>query len=120
MDVHAEQADERTLYQPLRHIASDDHRHHRPEDLRLQRQAIGNEAHAPGVPPEGRVDEVDAMIEHIAPPGGGDSAPGELAVDGLEHHEERSEEHTSELQSLMRISYAVLCLKIKKIMRLMT
>src|SRR3546814_7368924 len=28
---------------------------------------------------------------------------------------ERSEEHTSELQSLMRISYAVLCLKKKKI-----
>src|SRR3546814_8567809 len=27
----------------------------------------------------------------------------------------RSEEHTSELQSLMRISYAVLCLKTKKI-----
>src|SRR3546814_9697746 len=27
---------------------------------------------------------------------------------------ERSEEHTSELQSLMRISYAVLCLKKKK------
>src|SRR3546814_2655336 len=29
-------------------------------------------------------------------------------------HPERSEEHTSELQSLMRISYAVLCLKKKK------
>src|SRR3546814_2982550 len=28
---------------------------------------------------------------------------------------ERSEEHTSELQSLMRISYAVCCLKKKKI-----
>src|SRR3546814_9992363 len=28
--------------------------------------------------------------------------------------EQRSEEHTSELQSLMRISYAVLCLKKKK------
>src|SRR3546814_10866203 len=27
---------------------------------------------------------------------------------------ERSEEHTSELQSLMRISYAVICLKKKK------
>src|SRR3546814_2658589 len=27
----------------------------------------------------------------------------------------RSEEHTSELQSLMRLSYAVLCLKTKKI-----
>src|SRR3546814_7802499 len=29
----------------------------------------------------------------------------------------RSEEHTSELQSLMRISYAVLCLKKKKIIQ---
>src|SRR3546814_8341670 len=30
------------------------------------------------------------------------------------HMPGRSEEHTSELQSLMRISYAVLCLKTKK------
>src|SRR3546814_1451907 len=30
-------------------------------------------------------------------------------------HNMRSEEHTSELQSLMRISYAVFCLKKKKI-----
>src|SRR3546814_8661677 len=29
-------------------------------------------------------------------------------------HSDRSEEHTSELQSLMRISYAVFCLKKKK------
>src|SRR3546814_9822388 len=29
-------------------------------------------------------------------------------------HSKRSEEHTSELQSLMRISYAVFCLKKKK------
>src|SRR3546814_3172666 len=29
-------------------------------------------------------------------------------------HVDRSEEHTSELQSLMRISYAVFCLKTKK------
>src|SRR3546814_8730100 len=29
----------------------------------------------------------------------------------------RSEEHTPEIQSLMRISYAVFCLKIKKIKR---
>src|SRR3546814_1987426 len=29
----------------------------------------------------------------------------------------RSEEHTSELQSLMRISYAVFCLKKKKLLR---
>src|SRR3546814_4097272 len=32
----------------------------------------------------------------------------------------RSEEHTSELQSLMRISYAVFCLKKKKIKNLIT
>src|SRR3546814_6138406 len=31
-----------------------------------------------------------------------------------ETHNRRSEEHTSELQSLMRISYAVFCLKKKK------
>src|SRR3546814_10402540 len=30
-------------------------------------------------------------------------------------HDDRSEEHTSELQSLMRISYAVFCLKKKTI-----
>src|SRR3546814_3309913 len=30
------------------------------------------------------------------------------------HHGNRSEEHTSELQSLMRISYAVFCLKTTK------
>src|SRR3546814_16682308 len=34
-----------------------------------------------------------------------------LLLDGFEG---RSEEHTSELQSLMRISYAVFCLKKKK------
>src|SRR3546814_7888372 len=34
--------------------------------------------------------------------------------DRLAVHVSRSEEHTSELQSLMRISYAVFCLKKKK------
>src|SRR3546814_9178671 len=36
------------------------------------------------------------------------------SVNGLAHLEARSEEHTSELQSLMRISYAVFCLKKQK------
>src|SRR3546814_7775977 len=36
---------------------------------------------------------------------------------GLEHRVLRSEEHTSELQSLMRISYAVFCLKKKNMYR---
>src|SRR3546814_2343760 len=35
------------------------------------------------------------------------------ALDRLDWLETRSEEHTSELQSLMRISYAVFCLKKK-------
>src|SRR3546814_2558558 len=34
--------------------------------------------------------------------------------EGEQHGGNRSEEHTSELQSLMRISYAVFCLKKKK------
>src|SRR3546814_5896692 len=34
---------------------------------------------------------------------------------GAHRRDPRSEEHTSELQSLMRISYAVFCLKKKKI-----
>src|SRR3546814_2436549 len=39
-------------------------------------------------------------------------APG--LVPGIADMAHRSEEHTSELQSLMRISYAVFCLKKKK------
>src|SRR3546814_4753158 len=42
--------------------------------------------------------------------GRGGLAMSEILIDD----EERSEEHTSELQSLMRISYAVFCLKKKK------
>src|SRR3546814_8634657 len=39
---------------------------------------------------------------------------GATAALRYEHPRRRSEEHTSELQSLMRISYAVFCLKKKK------
>src|SRR3546814_2818220 len=55
---------------------------------------------------------------------GGDRARLRRAVDGALHgrdlsgREDRSEEHTSELQSLMRISYAVFCLKKKRRNRL--
>src|SRR3546814_10028413 len=38
----------------------------------------------------------------------------DLGVPQTRTIEDRSEEHTSELQSLMRISYAVFCLKKKK------
>src|SRR3546814_7092328 len=39
---------------------------------------------------------------------------GVVVVDPRDTSKQRSEEHTSELQSLMRISYAVFCLKKKK------
>src|SRR3546814_10783643 len=40
--------------------------------------------------------------------------PGSRAAQPVARQPGRSEEHTSELQSLMRISYAVFCLKKKK------
>src|SRR3546814_8973070 len=55
-----------------------------------------------------------ASLAVTRPPGGrcDDRDRGELDR-LLWHHLGRSEEHTSELQSLMRISYAVFCLKKK-------
>src|SRR3546814_3841878 len=40
-------------------------------------------------------------------------ADGKKFLDSNEHRYDRSEEHTSEFQSLIRISYAVFCLKKK-------
>src|SRR3546814_14864259 len=45
---------------------------------------------------------------------GARSRPAADVRDGPRRHGPRSEEHTSELQSLMRISYAVFCLKKKR------
>src|SRR3546814_1362779 len=57
----------------------------------------------------GRVDrEIANLVTAIA--GGLNNPSVKARLDALE----RSEEHTSELQSLMRISYAVFCLKKKK------
>src|SRR3546814_4615129 len=56
---------------------------------------------------------VQAIVESVVK-GFGEEAPKGLAsllIGGRELGEQRSEEHTSELQSLMRISYAVFCLK---------
>src|SRR3546814_1733219 len=46
---------------------------------------------------------------------GGDAILLAACAHHCEHGYVRSEEHTSELQSLMRISYAVFCLKKKKL-----
>src|SRR3546814_2116664 len=50
-------------------------------------------------------------VAKLSPPGGTSAA----GASQKWRHASRSEEHTSELQSLMRLSYAVFCLKKKKI-----
>src|SRR3546814_5453500 len=54
---------------------------------------------------EGEAIESDGMVTIERTGGGGDGA---IAWPG------RSEEHTSDIQSLMRLSYAVFCLKTKQ------
>src|SRR3546814_5317494 len=74
-------------------------RHHRPLSGRLRRGVLRQAARA-----RRHADEEDlaGRLPHLRRL---------LRAPGLEG---RSEEHTSELQSLMRISYAVFCLKKKK------
>src|SRR3546814_2827903 len=57
-----------------------------------------------------------AAVGHRRGPGAARDRQGrERGAEGLErNYRQRSEEHTAELQSLMRISYAVFCLKKKK------
>src|SRR3546814_7350325 len=57
-------------------------------------------------------DGIEIKLEIAADAHGAFQAAAEHPFEGML---ERSEEHTSELQSLMRISYAVFCLKKKKI-----
>src|SRR3546814_6298878 len=85
---------------------------------------IGQELAAKAAP--ARDDARSPPLDRIHPPaihrqtdavdvGGGRRAQeGDHAAGFLRRREARSEEHTSELQSLMRISYAVFCLKKNK------
>src|SRR3546814_1573980 len=79
---------------------------------------------APSKPGEGARLEEDVLVEDAAPdrlhrhqqdvPGDSEEqCRGQPADQPGGEAGERSEEHTSELQSLMRISYAVFCLKKK-------
>src|SRR3546814_6229908 len=70
---------------------------------RVVTERAGHEQHRPGRP------QLDRLVgqRHTA------HAAGHHHV-GQHQIDRRSEEHTSELQSLMRISYAVFCLKKKK------
>src|SRR3546814_7025338 len=72
-----------------------------------------------------RIFQSDAIVRAVAYRDGGQPLIASNAVIGMHEQiagrqrrqflqESRSEEHTSELQSLMRISYAVFCLNKKK------
>src|SRR3546814_5499386 len=61
---------------------------------------------APGHASGEAMNEMQKIVESDLPRGFGYDWTGQS-------YQERSEEHTSELQSLMRISYAVFCLKKK-------
>src|SRR3546814_4449704 len=87
-----------TLFRSIRRVLAVRHLHVR--DLLARRAVLVHVAHERGRERLGRrVHPVDALVE------GRPREHGRLP---------RSEEHTSELQSLMRISYAVFCLKQKK------
>src|SRR3546814_1105110 len=105
----------------LRHLARHQRLAQRRRAVAVERQqqaAAGSAIEA--------MDEEDLPAELLAQPVRGEVAlpARQLAVvdhqasglvnDGKELVAIRSEEHTSELQSLMRISYAVFCLKKKK------
>src|SRR3546814_4367711 len=73
--------------------------------------SVGNDD-APAEParPASRLDALEHKIQSEQV----DPETGEVTEEGRTEEDARSEEHTSELQSLMRISYAVFCLKKKK------
>src|SRR3546814_6380785 len=82
-------------------------------DLEIHRELLGW-ARAYKADPTG----LRSLAVVFREPGGLDEPAFEQAlwarIQSLADKDARSEEHTSELQSLMRISYAVFCLKKKK------
>src|SRR3546814_5482649 len=91
-------------------------------------ERLGGHVHCleDATPRRGDHAEEPVVEEARQPPGGVDEVEGVAGRRRVDHHEVevgllvqlRSEEHTSELQSLMSISYAVFCLK-KKIVNQM-
>src|SRR3546814_7473538 len=86
----------------------------RETDRRREKQRAYNEVH--GITPTTIKRNIGDIIAHVASKDQvtialGDDKPDHMVGHNLRAY--RSEEHTSELQSLMRISYAVFCLKKK-------
>src|SRR3546814_4122328 len=94
-----------TLFRSARFL----HRAHQLRQMRLDLvvAVAGDERHAAGHMT--RVQRVEQAQQHV----GLEAQPAFHADRIADAAQIRSEEHTSELQSLMRISYAVFCLKKK-------
>src|SRR3546814_8710199 len=85
--------------------------HARSQATRFRRHGL----RPPHVPPQGDLRVRGATGRHagLAAAIAIEAARAPPMLQPDDAHERRSEEHTSELQSLMRISYAVFCLKKK-------
>src|SRR3546814_9785749 len=98
-------------------------RHHRQRGRQGQWRGkaeylVAGQRHVAGHPREQRMAVINATPDEKGDDGGGGRARHAVEIlvragNRRQHIETRSEEHTSELQSLMRISYAVFCLKTK-------
>src|SRR5687768_11181003 len=93
MDVHPEAAQENALDDPLGDIA----KHDRPNDQQLvdplERTPVSLQSLRPCPPPEGWMDQIEPMVEDIAPFRRLAGAARELAVDRVEHHEAKPSEN---------------------------
>src|SRR5690606_37996946 len=94
MDVNIIAANKLPLDQPLQDIASPDHTQHPPPELIIISKPPGTKTDGPGPIPEGRVDQINTMIEKIAPPGRCNRAAGQLSIHCIEHHEHETDSAT--------------------------
>src|SRR3546814_2278519 len=80
-------------------------------------QAAAKRMIAQGV--AGSLIHIGSQMGHVGAPNRSLYCASKWALEGMNKAIARSEEHTSELQSLMRISYAVFCLKKKTLLHLL-
>src|SRR3546814_1913996 len=96
-------------------VCSSDLQHHRRGHHGPATACRGGDLEAVAGVPHQMPDAVAEMIEERIAPAEQQQPPDQRSDEALRGGEGvRSEEHTSELQSLMRISYAVFCLKTKQ------
>src|SRR3546814_1724896 len=101
MSDPASERDEQSVNRPAQQWSAD-------EDRKAWIVAMLSEVGAVREADPGRVRIVRVVLDEAVR---ADHEEGAKIVQALPHRRQRSEEHTSELQSLMRISYAVFCLK---------